>query len=158
MQRRQLLRTGLAAAVPLATLGLNGWPSARALAATVDAWPEAAFHAEALDGAIAALLGEHDAADSDRIVIEAPDIAENGRVVPVEIGTDLPGARSVTVFSDGNPFPLLARARLTSAVAPRVSIRVKLGQSANLIALVEADGGLYRATRAVKVALGGCGG
>jgi sulfur-oxidizing protein SoxY len=44
------------------------------------------------------------------------------------------------------------------AVAPRVSIRVKPGQSANLVALVEADGTLYRVTWAVKVTAGGCSG
>jgi sulfur-oxidizing protein SoxY len=78
--------------------------------------------------------------------------------VPIEVAADLPGVETMTVLSDGNPYPLLARAHVTPAIAPRVSIRVKMGQSANLIALVEADGKLYRATRAVKVTAGGCGG
>jgi sulfur-oxidizing protein SoxY len=160
MQRRTLLQTGLIAA-PAAALGLGGLVPARALATAgpaVDAWPERAFHAEALDDALAALFDGRDAEETDRISLTAPDIAENGRVVPVEVAADLPGLQTMTLLSDGNPFPLLARAHFTPAVAPRVSIRVKMGQSANLIALVEADGKLYRTTRAVKVTAGGCGG
>jgi sulfur-oxidizing protein SoxY len=158
MQRRRLLQTGITAA-PFAALGLTGILPARALAATAAVgWPDAAFHAETLDAAIAELFGERSAKDSDRITLTAPDIAENGRVVPVEIATDLPDVRTMTVLSDGNPFPLLARAHVTPAVRPRVSIRVKLGQSANLVALVETDDALYRSTRPVKVTAGGCGG
>jgi sulfur-oxidizing protein SoxY len=160
MQRRTVLQTGLIAA-PAAVLGFGGLLPARALAAAgpaTDAWPDQAFHAEALDDAVAELFGGRDAEDTDRITLTAPDIAENGRIVPVEVAADLPAVQTMTLLSDGNPFPLLARARFTPAVAPRVSIRVKMGQSANLIALVEADGKLYRSTRAVKVTAGGCGG
>jgi sulfur-oxidizing protein SoxY len=159
MQRRRLLVAGLATP-PLAALAPAGLLPGRALAATAaaDAWPATAFNAETLDAAIAALFGDRSAEETDRISLTAPDIAENGRVVPVDVAVDLPGVRTLAVLSDGNPYPLLARAQVTPAVAPRVSIRVKLGQSANVIALAETDGGLYRATRAVKVTAGGCGG
>jgi sulfur-oxidizing protein SoxY len=160
MQRRTLLQSALVAP-PAAALGLAGLLPARTMAKAgppVDTWPDRAFHAEALDEAVAELFEGRDAEETDRITLTAPDIAENGRVVPVEVAADLPDLQTVTLLSDGNPFPLLARARFTPAVAPRVSIRVKMGQSANLIALVEADGKLYRTTRAVKVTAGGCGG
>jgi len=158
MQRRKLLETGCIA-MPLAALGLGALLPARArAAATAHAWPERAFHAEAVDAVVAELFGDRNAEDSARITLTAPDVAENGRVVPIEVAADLPGVETMTVLSDGNPYPLLARAHVTPAIAPRVSIRVKMGQSANLIALVEADGKLYRATRAVKVTAGGCGG
>jgi sulfur-oxidizing protein SoxY len=158
MQRRHLLEIGFSA-IPLATLGLGALLPTRARSAvTPHAWPESAFHAEAVDAAIADLFGDRAAEDSMRITLTAPDIAENGRVVPVEVETDLPGVETMTILCDGNPYPLLARAHVTPAVAPRVSIRVKMGQSSNLIALVEAEGKLYRATRAVKVTAGGCGG
>lgn len=157
MQRRRFLENGVAAA-PILALGLGGLVPARTFGAGTHAWPSNAFHAEDLDTAISELFGAAAAQDTDHIRLTAPDIAENGRIVPVELETDLPGARTMAVLSDGNPFPLLARAQVTPAVAPRVSVRVKMGQSANLIALVEADGGLYRTTRAVKVTAGGCGG
>jgi sulfur-oxidizing protein SoxY len=151
MQRRRLLG-GALTGVPLTTLMLAGLLPIPARAA----WPGQAFHAESLDDAIAQLLADQPSEDTDRITMTAPDIAENGRVVPVEVSTDLPNLKTLTLLSDGNPFPLLARAHFTPKVAPRLSIRVKLGQSANLIALVEADGKLYRSTRAVQVTAGGC--
>jgi sulfur-oxidizing protein SoxY len=157
MQRRRVLETGLIAA-PLASLGLGGLLTARTAAAAPPAWPSEAFHAEALDDVMAQLFDGRSMTDSDRITIGTPDIAENGSIVPVDVVADLPGIERITLLSDGNPFPLLARARLTPAVAPKVSIRVKMGQSANLIAVAEADGGLYKAARAVKVTAGGCGG
>jgi sulfur-oxidizing protein SoxY len=121
-------------------------------------WQTDAFHAEAMADAQRLLFGERQIDDSSRILIEAPEIAENGRNVPVEVRTDLAGLESITVLSDSNPFPLLARARFTPAVAPRLALRFKLGGSGDLIAIAEAGGRLYRAVRAVKVTAGGCGG
>jgi sulfur-oxidizing protein SoxY len=121
-------------------------------------WPSDAFNAEDLGDAERLLFGERPVEETDRIAIDAPDIAENGRNVPVDVTTALPGATSITLLSDTNPFPLLARAHLTPKIAPRIATRVKLGGTGNLIALVEADGGLYRAKRSVKVTAGGCGG
>jgi sulfur-oxidizing protein SoxY len=121
-------------------------------------WPTDAFYAEALTDAQQLLFGEREIEDSTRLVIDAPEIAENGRNVPVEVRTDLAGLQSITLLSDSNPSPLLARARFTPAAAPRLALRFKLGGSGNLIAIAEADGKLYRAVRPVKVTAGGCGG
>jgi sulfur-oxidizing protein SoxY len=153
MQRRNFIKSGLATA-PWIAMAATGLQSKTAMAV----WPSAAFHLEDLSEAERLLFADTPVEDSDRIAVTAPDIAENGRVVPVQVVIDLPDPKTLTLLSDGNPFPLLARARLTPDVEPTLSIRVKLGQSANLIALVEADGRLYRATRAVKVTSGGCGG
>jgi sulfur-oxidizing protein SoxY len=153
MQRRTLLQAAGSAAQLGLLVGAGLVPTR-----TLGAWPEKAFEAEKLAEAQRLLFGDAAVEESDQITIEAPDIAENGRIVPVEVRTALPGAKSVTLLSDTNPAPLLARARFTPAVAPRISMRVKLGGTGNLIAIVEADGGLYRAARAVKVTAGGCGG
>lgn len=152
MKRRRLLQTAGLTPLPLATIA--GLLPRTALAA----WPAEAFETEQLDESKAALFSDQPIETSDRVTITAPDIAENGRVVPVELVVDLPNPRSATLFSRDNPFPLLARVHFTTAVVPKVSFRVKLGQSTELIAVVEADGGLYRTTRAVKVTAGGCGG
>lgn len=153
MQRRQAL-TSVVSATSLAALWSAGvFPTlARA------AWSSDAFQATDPRIAEALLFGEVAVEDTDQIQMTAPDIAENGRVVPVEVSIALPQPSTLALLSDGNPAPLLARARFTPAVEPRIAIRVKLGESSNLIALVEADGKLYRQTRAVKVTAGGCGG
>ena len=154
MKRRTLLRAAITTAQLSLLIGAGTILPRRLLAQ----WPADAFHAEKLGDAERLLFGERPIEDSDLVSIEAPDIAENGRNVPVEIRVALAAAASVSLFSDKNPFPLLARARFTPAVAPRLALRVKLGDSGKLIAVVEADGKLYRATRPVKVTAGGCGG
>ena len=153
MQRRDAIRTGISA-TSLATLWAAGLLPGTVLAA----WPSDAFHAEDLASAETLLFGDADIEDSDLIETTAPYVAENGRVVPVDVAIQLPEPKSLVLLSDGNPFPLLAQARFTPQVTPRLGVRVKLGQSANLIALVESGGKLYRKTRAVKVTAGGCGG
>ena len=153
MQRRNLLQVAAMAAPVSIALSVGLIPR-RLLAA----WPADAFHAENLSAAEPLLFEGREVEDSDRITIEAPDIAENGRNVPVEVRTDLPGLQSMILLSDSNPFPLLARARFTPRVEPRLALRFKLGGTGTLVAVVEADGKLYRATRMVKVTSGGCGG
>jgi sulfur-oxidizing protein SoxY len=153
MQRRDLLRAALALAPATLAAGIGVVP--RRLLAE---WPADAFHAEVQSETERLLFGERTIEDSERIEIVAPKIAENGRNVPVEVSTDLPGLESITLLSDSNPAPLLARARFTPAVGPRLAMRFKLGGSGNLIAIVEAEGKLYRAALPVKVTAGGCGG
>lgn len=149
MKRRTLLRS-IAAALPT----VIGLIPARLMAS----WPADAFQNEDLGETERLLFGERTIEDSDRIQIVAPKIAENGRNVPVEVTTDLPGLESMTLFSDSNPSPLLARARFTPEAGPRLAMRFKLGGSGKLIAVVEAEGKLYRAALPVKVTAGGCGG
>jgi sulfur-oxidizing protein SoxY len=153
MQRRILLRAAWSAAQLSLFVGAGLVPKV-----VLGAWPEQAFNAESTSDAERLLFGERAVEPSDQIAIEAPDIAENGRVVPVEVTSSLPGTTSISLLSETNPTPLLARAHLTPDVAPRIAIRVKLGETGNLVAVVEADGKLHRAARSVKVTAGGCGG
>ncbi|NBC12279.1 MAG: thiosulfate oxidation carrier protein SoxY [Gammaproteobacteria bacterium] len=136
--RRQFMRRG-GEGLSLAALACAGLlpPLLRAEAPN-DSWPTAAFHAEQLDRARELLFGPASAKATDAILLDAPDIAENGRVVPVTATVGLTQPRSLALFSDENPFPLLALAHFTPAVAATVSVRVKLGASTNLIALAEA--------------------
>jgi sulfur-oxidizing protein SoxY len=153
LKRRTLLQAAMATA-PLSWLLSAGLVPRRLLAA----WPADAFHAEKLADAQRLLFGDRVMEDSDQIMIEAPDIAENGRTVPVSVRIQLPAVTAVTLLSSSNPFPLLARAKFTPDVEPRLSLRFKLGATGKLIAIAEADGKLYQATRPVKVTSGGCGG
>jgi sulfur-oxidizing protein SoxY len=153
MQRRQALKSVLSATT-LAAL----WAAGILPKVSRAAWPGDAFEATDLQAAEALLFGDVAVEETDQISITTPDIAENGRVVPVEVVIALPEPSTLTLLSDGNPSPLLARAYFTPEVEPRLAIRVKLGESSNLIALVEAGGKLYRQSKAVKVTAGGCGG
>ena len=104
------------------------------------------------------LVGAAAAADSNDIVIDAPQIAENGAVVPVEITSNLPGTKSIVVLIEKNPFPLAAKFDFLDGAVPFVKVNVKMGESSNVRVLAEAGGKYHVALKEVKVTIGGCGG
>jgi len=116
-----------------------------------------AFEATTADEAIAELLGAVPT-DSDKVHMKIPDIAENGAVVPVTISTDLEDVESISVVVDNNPTPLAASFDMSPNMVPVVSVRIKMGQSSNVRAIVKAGGNLYSTSKEVKVTIGGCGG
>jgi len=65
--------------------------------------------------------GASGAAASKDIVIEAPQIAENGAVVPIEITSNIPGTKSISVLIEKNPFPLTARFDFMEGALPSSS-------------------------------------
>ncbi|HEX2649759.1 MAG TPA: thiosulfate oxidation carrier protein SoxY [Burkholderiales bacterium] len=125
----------------------------RALAA----WNKEAFGAKSAGEALKS-LGIGASADSKDILIEAPQIAENGAVVPVEITSNVPGTRSIAVVVEKNPFPLVAKFDFSESALPFVKVNVKVGESSFVRAIAEAGGKYYTASREVKVTIGGCGG
>ncbi|MDD3764605.1 MAG: thiosulfate oxidation carrier protein SoxY [Nevskiales bacterium] len=149
--RRTFLKLGGAAFGAVATAAL--WPL-RAIAAAVR--PNAAFEATALDGAYKQLGGTP--AESADIDLSTPDIAENGAVVPVSVTSKLPGTEAIYILIEKNPNPLAAGFMIPEGTEPFVSVRVKVAQTCNVIAVVKAGGKLYSAAKETKVTLGGCGG
>jgi sulfur-oxidizing protein SoxY len=119
--------------------------------------PDAAFASNDADEAINSLFGQT-ATDSDQVTMKIPDIAENGAVVPVTVSTDLPNVESISIVVVNNPTPLAAKFNLTARSLPLVSVRIKMGESSEVQALVMADGKLYKTSKEVKVTIGGCGG
>ena len=122
------------------------------------AWSKAAFEAKDVNGAVSALFNTSDMASSDKISIKAPDIAENGAVVPVSVTTSIDGASSISILADKNATPLTAEFTLGPGTEGYVSTRIKMGKTANVIAVVKAGDKLYSAQKEVKVTIGGCGG
>ena len=125
---------------------------------TFAARPQSAFESESVDDALGKLYGSQAVAESDRIRIKAPDIAENGAVVPITVKFDIPSAESVSIIAEHNPAPLAASFDLSESSGGLVSTRIKMGKTSPVHAVVKAGGKLYRATREVKVTIGGCGG
>ena len=122
------------------------------------AWPNEAFAAKTLPDAMQHLFPNGQAEVSTAITLAAPDIAENGAVVPVSVSTELPNVESISIFAENNPSPLVASFELTSDAVPEVSTRMKMAKTSNIIAVVKADGKLYSTSKEVKVTIGGCGG
>ena len=122
------------------------------------AWSKEAFEAKDVSSAVSSLFGAADMADSDKIKIKAPDIAENGAVVPVSVTTTLDGASSISILADKNATPLTAEFTLGPGTEGFVSTRIKMGKTANVVAVVKAGDKLYSTKKEVKVTIGGCGG
>ncbi len=120
-------------------------------------WNKDAFGSRTLADALKS-LGAASPADSNEIVIEAPQIAENGQVVPIEITSSLPNTRSLVVLIEKNPFPLAAKFDFLEGAVPFVKVNVKMAESSNVRVVAEAGGKHYAAVKEVKVTIGGCGG
>jgi len=103
-------------------------------------------------------MGAEGAAESKDVVIVAPDIAENGAVVPVGIKSNLPKTQMMALLVEKNPNALAGAYDILEGTDPEVSMRIKMGQSSDVVALVKADGKFYMAKKEVKVTIGGCGG
>ena len=104
------------------------------------------------------VMGIANAANSGDIAITSPDIAENGAVVPVGIASKLPKTEMIALLVEKNPAMMAGFYDFTSDAVPDISMRVKMGQSSDVIAIVQADGKFFMAKKEIKVTLGGCGG
>ena len=154
--RRLLLKgAGLVALIGLGNAVLHAAP---AFAATNDnKYPEDAFRQKNATDAIKALYGrDHEA--SDKIKLDAPEIAENGGVVPIAVTTTLPDVTSIAFIVAENPNALAASYKIPEGTVPAVANRLKMAKTSSVISLVESGGKLYSATKEVKVTVGGCGG
>jgi sulfur-oxidizing protein SoxY len=151
---RRLVLQGAGA---VALLGLGSLVPLPALAAANDKYPDEAFKQKADKDAITALYGRT-AEASDMVKLDAPEIAENGAVVPISVTTTLENVTSISFLVSGNPNALAASYAIPEGTLPAISNRLKMQQTSNVIAIVEAGGKLYSATKEVKVTVGGCGG
>jgi sulfur-oxidizing protein SoxY len=154
IKRRVFLKGSLAAG----TVGVAVGAGLLAPQAVVAAWNEKAFKAESVDDALAAAMGEASNTASDAIKIKAPDIAENGAVVPVSVSTDMADVESIALLAEGNNTPLVATFTLGEGAIADVSTRIKMGKTSDVIAIVKSGGKLHSARKSVKVTIGGCGG
>lgn len=114
-------------------------------------------YASLTDEAIAAFTGGADMADSG-VDLVAPEIAENGNTVPIEVSA--PGAAAIMVLATGNPTPAVATFNFGPLSASQsASTRIRLAGTQDVVAIAKmADGSFARATSTVKVTIGGCGG
>ena len=137
---------------------------AAALAATLvvplralAAWNKDAFGSKTAADALKG-LGVGATTESKDIVIDAPQIAENGAVVPIEVTSNIPNTKYIAVVIEKNPFPLAAKFDFGEGALPYVKVNVKMGESSFVRVVAEAGGRFYTASKEVKVTIGGCGG
>ena len=149
MKRRAFIKSTVAAGIATGTAAIA--PNAFAK------WTKENFEAKGTDAVMAA-IGATDATVSKDIKIKAPEIAENGAVVPITVESGIEGTETISMIVSNNPTPLTAVFTLGEGTAPKVKSRVKMGKSSDLIAVVTAGGKTYKNHVSVKVTKGGCGG
>ena len=126
-------------------------------AALAAAWNKDAFGAKTPADALKS-LGIAGATPSKEVVIDAPEIAENGAVVPIEVSSSIPGTSAISVIIEKNPFPLAAQFDFQNGALPYVKLNVKMNETSDVRAVAIAGGRQYTATKEIKVTIGGCGG
>jgi sulfur-oxidizing protein SoxY len=124
--------------------------------ARAELWNKAAFDATSLQEALANIL---DGARVDRNGVEiiAPEIAENGAIVPVGVVATMPDVESIAILCEDNPQPLAAIYDIPPGTLADVKTRVKMARSSNVVVLVRARGVFHMASKEIKVTRGGCG-
>lgn len=152
-QRRTFLKLTSQMGALAAAFAAGLVASGQARAAT---WNKTGFESRALADVMKS-LGATGAIESKDIIITAPDIAENGAVVPVAITSKLPNTQQISIVAEKNPFPLAATFDVSGGGEGYVSARIKMGQTSDVWAVVKADGKYFTARKEIKITVGGCG-
>ncbi len=148
--RRQTMKS-------LAGLGLLGVVPGWIASAFAREWNKPAFDARNMAESLQS-IGADALIESDEISLNAPEIAENGAVVPVEISSAIPGTESIYIFAEKNAQPLTASFDFSGGSDPFIETRIKMAETATLRIVVKAAGKHYTTAKEVKVTIGGCGG
>lgn len=152
--RREFIKSMLSVAVYGLTASSNIFHSA--LANTL--WLKGDFNPSTFDDTLQHLFKDAEFIESRKIKLSRlPRVAENGAVVPITISSSLDNVEKIYILVEKNPTPLSAEFYLTPAVETRVSARLKMAETSNVIVIIESEGKLYRKSKKVKVAVGGCG-
>jgi sulfur-oxidizing protein SoxY len=119
-------------------------------------WNQPGFDAKALANALNS-IGATRYVESPDIEIKAPDVAENGAIVPIEVVSRIPNTRFIAILGEKNPFPLIATFEFLGDAEGFISTRIKLGESSLVRVIVRADDKVFSAAREIRVTIGGCG-
>jgi len=141
----------------LAALIAAGSKAADLVQPLAPGWNRAAFEAKTVAEALRA-LGVPVARDGGELQLTAPEIAEDGAVVPVIAKCRAAGTREIHILVDKNPFSLAASFFFPDGTDAFVSTRIKMAETSNVVALAVANGQAYLARKQIKVTIGGCGG
>lgn len=153
MNRRKFIKNSMLFAGTLATI-----PTLIATKEAYASWPKKSFDIKDLNDSVSSIYGHNNLQESSKVKLKAPEIAENGAIVPINVSTTLDNVESIMIFVENNPQPLSSGYQLTSLAEPAIGTRLKMGKTSNVMAAVKSGDKVYTATQEVKVTIGGCGG
>ncbi|SFC40372.1 thiosulfate-binding protein SoxY [Polaromonas sp. OV174] len=155
MERREFLASS-SSATALALAAASGLTPAHAQ--TAPGWNKAAFDAKSLADVAKALGATSAPVESKDLVLQAPEIAENGNVVRLGAQSSLANTSLIALVVEKNPNALAALFDVPAGTDANVATNIKMGQSSNVYALAKVGDKFFYAVKEVKVTLGGCGG
>ena len=155
MERRDFLVSG-SSATALALAAASGLTPAHAQNAA--GWNKAAFDSKTLADAAKAMGASSAPVESKDLILQAPEIAENGAVVRIGAQSNIANTSQISFVVEKNPSALAATFDIPAGTDANVSTNIKMGQSSNVYALAKAGDKFFYAVKEVKVTLGGCGG
>mgnify|MGYP001199208062 FL=1 len=120
-------------------------------------WNQAAFSAKNFNTAINAYFPDKNVHESDKIEIGVYDEVENGAVVPVKVETSLKNVKTITIFADKNPNPLIANFNLLQNCVPFISTRIKISEPSNIVVVINSNNKIYMTKKFIIVHENGCG-
>jgi|SRR5450830_1392440 len=124
--------------------------------ALVALWNKAAFETVKLNEATKN-LAIHDEIVSHDIQIIAPDRAENGAIVQVEVQSNIANTETISILVEKNPTPLIAHFKFSNGAEPFVVTRIKMADTSDIKVVVKAGSQYFTHSRNVIVLENGCG-
>jgi len=137
----------------LGLVTLAAWLPVKVLAAI---WNKAAFEAVQLKDASKNLNVDKETPSTD-IQITAPDRAENGAIVQVEVKSNIANTEAIAIFAEKNPTPLIANFMFSNGAEPFVVTRIKMAETSDIKVVVKAGGQYFTNAKNVEVLENGCG-
>jgi sulfur-oxidizing protein SoxY len=154
MKRREFTNQG---SVVMALAASAGWVAMPSQAQSATAWNKGAFDSKNLNDVVKAMGGTTATLSSD-VVLNAPEIAENGNVVRMGVESKAAGTTQIALLVEKNPNVLSASFDVIAGTDANYSTNVKMGQTSNVYALAKVGDKFIYSVKEVKVTLGGCGG
>lgn len=119
-------------------------------------WNKAAFEAVQLDNAAKQLNIDGEIFSQD-IEITAPDRAENGAIVQVEVKSNIANTEAIAILVEKNPTPLIANFMFSHGAEPYVVTRIKMAETSDVKVVVKVGSQYFTNAKNVVVLENGCG-
>lgn len=141
----------------LTLLGLGFFPAGGVSIGNGKSWQQSWFENGKTVKETFAVLGVDEPVVDQRVLIQAPDTAENGAYVGIGIESSIPNVDAVAVLVEKNPGVLAGYFEIKKLEKLKLGTKIKMAETSDLVAVVKAGDKYFMNTRNIKVVLGGCG-
>ena len=141
----------------LTLLGLGFLPASGLAIGGSKSWQQSWFENGKTINETFLALGVGEPSVDKRVVVQAPDTAENGAYVGIGVESSIPNITAVAFLVDKNPGVLAGYFETKKSGKFKFATKIKMAETSDLVALVKADDKYFMNTKHVKVVLGGCG-